>query len=98
MTAFDGASNGDAAPVREIIRDLSLGSPLSIFFEPSSSQIFAIGFNSPTWNITGLIYLPHSSVTFSGIINKATNGLSCFGMVVDKFGVSWMVNIAGKKA
>lgn len=39
--------------------------------------------NSPTWNVTGLVYLPHSSVTFSGVVNKATNGLSCFAMVVD---------------
>lgn len=39
--------------------------------------------NSPTWNITGLVYLPHSSVTFSGAVNKSSNGLSCFAMVVD---------------
>lgn len=39
--------------------------------------------NSPTWNVTGLVYLPHSSVTFSGAVNKASNGKSCFGLVVD---------------
>lgn len=39
--------------------------------------------NSPTWNITGLVYLPHSSVTFSGAVNKSTNGYSCFALVVD---------------
>jgi Flp pilus assembly protein TadG len=39
--------------------------------------------NSPAWKMTGLVYLPHSSVTFSGAVNKASNGLSCFGMVVD---------------
>lgn len=39
--------------------------------------------NSPTWDISGLVYLPHSSVTFSGAVNKASNGQSCFGMVVD---------------
>ncbi len=39
--------------------------------------------NKPTWLITGLVYLPRASVRFSGAINKATNGLSCFGMVVD---------------
>ncbi|WP_340266294.1 pilus assembly protein TadG-related protein [Sphingobium mellinum] len=39
--------------------------------------------NSPTWNITGLTYLPNSSVTFSGAVNKSSNGASCFVIVVD---------------
>ncbi|MET0531817.1 MAG: pilus assembly protein TadG-related protein, partial [Microvirga sp.] len=39
--------------------------------------------NSPTWKISGMVYLPHSSVTMSGAIGKATNGQSCFGLVVD---------------
>jgi Flp pilus assembly protein TadG len=39
--------------------------------------------NSPTWDISGMIYLPNSSVTMSGAINKATNGLNCLGMTVD---------------
>jgi hypothetical protein len=28
-------------------------------------------------------WLPHSSVTFSGAVNKASNGQSCFALVVD---------------
>lgn len=39
--------------------------------------------NQPTWKITGLVYLPHSNVTFSGAVNKSSNGKSCFVMVVD---------------
>ena len=39
--------------------------------------------NSPTWAITGLVYLPHASVQFSGVVNKSSYGASCFGMVVD---------------
>jgi Flp pilus assembly protein TadG len=39
--------------------------------------------NSPTWKISGMVYLPHSSVTMSGAINKSSNGESCFGLVVD---------------
>lgn len=39
--------------------------------------------NSPTWNITGLTYLPRSSVIFSGAVNKSSAGVSCFVMVVD---------------
>ena len=37
---------------------------------------------SPTWKITGLVYLPHASVTFSGAVNKASNGQSCFVLLV----------------
>jgi hypothetical protein len=39
--------------------------------------------NSPTWDITGLIYLPHSSLTFKGAVNKSSNGHACFVLVVD---------------
>jgi hypothetical protein len=39
--------------------------------------------NTPTWDITGLVYMPHSSVTFSGVVNKSSNGASCFVLVVD---------------
>ncbi|MFC4172917.1 pilus assembly protein TadG-related protein [Microvirga sp. GCM10011540] len=38
--------------------------------------------NSPTWNITGLVYLPHANVTFSGAVNKSSTGNSCFALVV----------------
>lgn len=39
--------------------------------------------NEPTWTITGLVYLPKASVTFSGAVNKSSYGKSCFGLVVD---------------
>lgn len=39
--------------------------------------------NTPAWNITGMVYLPHASVTLKGIVNKASYGASCFGLVVD---------------
>jgi Flp pilus assembly protein TadG len=48
----------------------------------SGVDISAAG-NSPTWDITGLVYLPHSTVTFSGAVNKSSNGYSCFALVVD---------------
>jgi hypothetical protein len=44
--------------------------------------------NSPTWKITGLVYLPRASVTFSGAVNKSSNGASCFGMVVDNITIN----------
>lgn len=41
--------------------------------------------NSPTWNVTGLFYLSKAAVSFSGIVNKASNGLDCFALVDDTF-------------
>ena len=44
--------------------------------------------NSPTWDLTGLVYLPHSNVTFSGIVNKSSNGSSCFAMVASNITIN----------
>ncbi len=44
--------------------------------------------NSPTWNITGLVYMPHASVTLKGAIDKSTNGKSCLVLVADNFQIS----------
>jgi hypothetical protein len=52
--------------------------------------------NSPAWDITGLVYLPHSTVTFSGIVNKASNGKSCFSIVVDSITVNGTAKILPK--
>jgi Flp pilus assembly protein TadG len=60
-------------------------SGVAIYQDPSLTSgvnISAAG-NSPTWDITGLVYLPHSSVTFSGAVNKSSNGYTCFDLVVD---------------
>jgi Flp pilus assembly protein TadG len=50
--------------------------------------------NSPTWKITGLVYMPKATVSFGGIVNKASNGLSCFSLVVDKFEANGTATIA----
>jgi len=39
--------------------------------------------NTPTWKITGLVYMPNADVTLSGAVNKSSYGASCFTMVVD---------------
>ena len=44
--------------------------------------------NRPTWNITGLIYTPHATITLKGAINKSTNGANCVVMVADNFQIS----------
>jgi Flp pilus assembly protein TadG len=61
-------------------------SGVAIYQDPqltSGVNISAAG-TSPTWKITGLVYLPHSSVTLSGAVNKSSNGQSpCFALVID---------------
>jgi hypothetical protein len=59
-------------------------SGVAIYQDPKLTNgvdISAAG-NTPTWDITGLVYLPNSSVTLSGAVNKAGFGQSCFAMVV----------------
>jgi hypothetical protein len=48
---------------------------------PGNLDITAAG-NSPTWDISGMVYLPHSNVTLSGAVGKGSYGARCFGMVV----------------
>jgi len=52
--------------------------------------------SSPAWNITGLVYLPHASVTFNGAINKSSYGGSCFVAVVDNLLMKGSANIVPK--
>jgi hypothetical protein len=33
--------------------------------------------NNPTWNLSGLLYMPNASLTISGAINKSANGAAC---------------------
>jgi Flp pilus assembly protein TadG len=60
-------------------------SGIAIYQDPNLTtnvNVTAAG-NTPTWDISGLVYLPHSSVTLSGAVNKSSNGESCFNLVVD---------------
>jgi len=54
------------------------------------------GGNSPTWNISGLVYLPHASVSLSGAVNKSSYGESCFVLVVDSILMKGAANILPK--
>jgi Flp pilus assembly protein TadG len=57
---------------------------------PSGSAVdVSYSGNNPTWDITGLVYLPNSNVSFSGAVNKSTNGSSCFALV------DWTLHISG---
>ncbi|HEY8573928.1 pilus assembly protein TadG-related protein [Phenylobacterium sp.] len=52
--------------------------------------------NDPTWNITGLVYLPKADLTFSGAVNKSSNGKSCFVMVANSIRVNGTGSILAK--
>jgi Putative Flp pilus-assembly TadE/G-like len=63
---------------------------VTIYQDPSLTtgvDVSAAG-NSPTWNITGLVYMPHATLTLKGAIDKSTNGKSCLVMVADNFQIS----------
>jgi Flp pilus assembly protein TadG len=65
-------------------------SGVAMYQDPSLTQnvdISAAG-NTPTWNISGLVYLPHATVTLSGAVNKSGTGQSCFELVVDNLTVN----------
>jgi len=71
---------------------------VAIYQDPALTtgvDISAAG-NSPIWDITGLVYLPHSSVTFSGAVNKSSNGASCFALVVDNITINGTGDILAK--
>lgn len=44
--------------------------------------------NKPTWDITGLVYLPYIDLTFKGIVNKSSNGFTCFALIANNLLVS----------
>jgi hypothetical protein len=71
-----------AAPRRGAWSGAALYQDPAIPAGAASTDIHYAG-NQPTWNITGLVYLPKAGVTFSGAVNKSSTGHSCFAMVVD---------------
>jgi len=71
-------------------------SGVALYQDPSLTtgvDISAAG-NSPTWDITGLVYLPNANVTMSGAVNKSSNGQSCFVMVMDEITINGTGDIA----
>jgi len=70
-------------------------SGVAIYQDPtltSGLDVSAAG-NSPTWNITGLVYMPHASVTLKGAIDKGIAGKSCVVLVADNFTISGTAGI-----
>jgi Flp pilus assembly protein TadG len=48
---------------------------------------------SPSWNISGLAYFPKSDITLKGAVGKATNGFSCFVLVMNTLLIAGTGNI-----
>jgi len=94
---FSGASNNSYQHIPTGGGTLDIAAPTSgnwsgvaIYQDPALTKgvdMSAAG-NSPTWNITGLVYLPHASVTLSGAVSKSSTGQSCFELVVDNLTVN----------
>jgi Flp pilus assembly protein TadG len=64
-------------------------SGMAIYQNPNlPAQSLSYGGNSPTWDISGIIYLPVTDFSASGAVNKSTNGYSCFTLVVNNFSIN----------
>jgi Flp pilus assembly protein TadG len=68
---------------------------IAIYTDPNltNNVSFTYAGNEPTWNITGLVYFPKADITFSGAVNKAANGTSCFVLVAYTVLVNGTANI-----
>jgi hypothetical protein len=99
---FTGSSGGGDIHVPTGSGTLDIAAPTSgpwsgVAIYQAPALTFAVNLsvagNNSTWNITGLVYLPHASVSFSGPANKSTSGLSCFVLVVDNLNVSGTASV-----
>jgi hypothetical protein len=99
---FSGTNNASYQHIPTGGGTLNISAPTSgdwkgvaIYQDPALTtnvDIAAAG-NAPTWDISGLVYLPHSSVALSGAINKGGIGLRCFELVVDNLLVNGTTSI-----
>ena len=85
---FSGASGGDifsgftgtlnmAAPTAGTYSGVSIVDKFT--FSGKKAAVYAG--NLPTWDLTGLVYLPNTDFTLSGAVSKATSGYNCFVLV-----------------
>ena len=65
-------------------------SGVAIYEDPSltSGVNMSDAGNTPSWNISGLVYAPHAAVIFSGLVGKATKGNACFVIVMDNITIN----------
>jgi hypothetical protein len=94
---FSGSNNSTYQHVPTGGGSLNIAAPTSgawsgvaIYQDPSLTTNVSISSagNSPTWNISGLVYLPHSGVTLSGSAGASTMGKKCLVLVVDNLTIN----------
>jgi hypothetical protein len=63
---------------------------VAVYIDPRTTKQLDITYsgNSPTWKITGLVYMPHASLTVSGAVGKSSNGGACFELIVDNLRIN----------
>lgn len=99
---FSGSNNASYMHIPTGGGTLDIAAPTSgnwsgvaIYQDPSLTTNVNISYagNSPTWNLSGLVYLPHASVTFSGAVNKSSSGQTCFTLVIDNLTINGTASI-----
>lgn len=71
-------------------------SGVAIYQDPATTSGVDIdydGYNCPHWNVSGLVYLPSANFTFSGEVDKSSNGQACFALVAAKVLVNGTGNV-----
>jgi Flp pilus assembly protein TadG len=94
---FSGTNTGAGSSSSHYPTDLKTGGTLDIqaptsgnwsgvalYQDPTLTKglDFQYNGNNPTWNLTGLVYLPYANVQMSGAINKSANGADCMVTVI----------------
>ncbi len=71
---------------------------VAIYQDPrmtTSTVDFTYAGNDPAWKISGVVYLPNATTTFSGVVNKASNGEACIILIVDQTTINGTGKIIG---
>jgi Flp pilus assembly protein TadG len=75
-------------------------SGIAVYQAPSITSGVDMTFagNNPTFNFSGVVYLPHADLTFSGAINKANGGAACTVLVIESIRINGTASIADSGA
>lgn len=79
-----GGPSAGPSPIIDIVAPSSgPWKDIAMYGDPdvTTNTDFTYAGNSPAWEITGIVYFPNSDVTFSGVVNKASDGTDCFVLV-----------------
>jgi Flp pilus assembly protein TadG len=74
---------------------------IALYQDPNlgtSGVNFTYDGNSPTWDITGVVYFPYASITFKGAVNKSSYGQSCLLFIADNITMKGTASIEATTA